>query len=162
MSYLNLGAYNELLVLKTQQAVANGQEVIATGGDFRGLGSLLKGKNFSKAKFSGASFARNDQDVAAAAGTIKVPNQVSDLSGCNFSEAELRSTNFRYGNLQGAKFDGADIDYADFTGCDLTGATFNNVKNKDTAKFCEAALPDGTVLTQANAVGRSFKPYCKK
>jgi len=155
-------AYNDRQVLKIQQAITKNKKIVATGADLRGLGSILKGKNMSNGLFSGASFAKNDTEVIPAAGTTKISDQASDLSGANFSNTELISTNFRGANLEGAIFDGADIAWSDFSDTNLKNASFKNIKNMDKAKFCKAILPDGTILTSQNAAGLSFKPYCKK
>jgi uncharacterized protein YjbI with pentapeptide repeats len=160
--YCSLIAYNELHVSKVQEAITKGEQIIVTGGDLRGAGTSLKGKNMSKGLFSGTSFAKNDKDVVPAAGTTKIKNQISDLSGSNFSNAELISVNFTGANLEGTNFDGADVAWTDFSESNLKGASFNGTKNMDKAKFCKATLPDGTVLTAENAIGRSFKPYFNK
>lgn len=163
INFYGLVAYNKLHVSKVHAAVSSGKSVIASGGDFRGLGKAFKGKNFSNGLFSGASFAKNDTDVTPAAGTIKISGQNSDLSGCKFSNAELISVNFIGANLEGAIFDGADVRRVDFSGCNLKNASFKGTKNLDKAKFCKATLPDGTVLTNENfIIGSKFKPYCKK
>ena len=51
-----------------------------------------------------------------------------DLSGANFSGADIRGTNFRGANLTGADFSGADIRGTNFHGVNLTGANFRGAK----------------------------------
>lgn len=163
ISPLYVKSYNQLQVAKVKKAVSTQQQVVATGGDFRGLGDLFKGMNFSNTHFSGATFAKNDQGVVSAAGTVKVPDQASDLSGCNFSNATLISTSFVGANLENANFSQADIAWADFSETNLKGATgFDTAKNIDKAKFCKAILPTGITLSSNQVSGGSFKAYCKK
>ncbi len=158
----DLFTYNELQVSKVLQHIAKRTPIVASGGDFRGLGTILRGKNMSNSFLSGASFAKNEKDVIYTAGTIKISNQGSDLTGTNFSNSELKGINFRGAILERAVFDGADVEMTDFSETNLKNASFKGTKNMDKAIFCKAILPDGTVLTSENMTKGSFNAYCKK
>lgn len=143
----NLLSYNVLHVSKVSQRIKKGDPIVASVGDFRGLGTIFKGKNMSKSVLNGATFVKTEKDPIQTAGTIKIINQESDLTGTNFSKADLRATNFRGVILEKAIFDEADVEMTDFSETNLTNASFNGTKNMDKAIFCNATLPDGTKLT---------------
>jgi uncharacterized protein YjbI with pentapeptide repeats len=143
-----MNAYNLEHVKKLQQAVQNQQFVNASRADFRGLGALLKGADLTGAQLSGALFDAFTASVEPKPFLVQVANQVSNLSGVNFSNATLVSTSFKNAILKGANFAVADICYADFTGADLTGALgLGSAKNERLALFCNTTMPDGTKPT---------------
>lgn len=159
VSWIN--AYNKMHVQMVQQLSAKGQPINVSGCDFRGAAGLLKSVNFSNAQASGAAFNINDANVIATAGTVKIPNQTTDLTGVNFSGAQLVSADFRGSILKNANFTGANVLFADFTNADLTGAQIDKVQNLFFAKFCGAIMPDGSKCTGKTWTSKTGKQiYC--
>lgn len=157
-------SYNQLYVSKVLKKTQTNYSLIASGVDFRGAASLLKGQKF-QGELSGANFAQNDTSVVPLTGTIKIPGQTTDLSGSNFSNANLVSASFKGANLQNAILNGADIHWADFSGTNLKGAQFKGTKNISKARFYNATMPDGTVLSYGfwtDSNGSVFNAYSAK
>lgn len=140
-SYSLLG-YNPQQIKNLKISIAHGNEIIASGADFRGAGALLAGINFSSAQLSGTYF-----DVisilSGASFLIEILGQVTNLTGANFSNAILVSSSFKGAILKKAIFTNADIGYANFTDADLTGAFLDGALNIETAVFAGATMPDG-------------------
>lgn len=164
MSSVYLFSYNTLQFNTIISAVKAGTSINASRCDLRGIGSLLRGLNFSKANFSGALFNVIHHDDAPTIGTIKVAGQISDLTGANFTGALLVSTGFSGALLQGVNFAGADVCYADFTNANLKGAiNLDKAKNISLARFCGATMPDGTKFTGAtwqSPAGVTYYSHC--
>ncbi len=129
-----------------------------SGCDFRGAGSLLQGVNFANVQMSGVLFCpcKKQSDVA---GVECTPNQVTDLTGINFSGATLVNANFIDAILKGTDFSGADIMYANFSGADLTGAKLDDAVNATTAIFCNATMPNGSQCSQKSWTSKSGKVF---
>jgi len=157
-------SYNTVHIAKVIKSAQSGQVINGSRCDLRGSGSLLKSLNLSKCNFSGALFNANDANVVPAGGTVKVPSQVTDLSGVNFSGALLVSTGFAGTKCAGTNFDGADICYADFSNADLTGTlNLDKAQNSSLARFCGATMPDGskfTGTTWQSSSGKTFYSHC--
>lgn len=159
-----LYSYNSLYVSNVLKKTQSNSPLVASGVDFRGAGSLLEGQKLS-GELSGANFAKNGTNVVPLTGTIKIPGQATDLSGSNFSNANLVSATFKGALLENAIFNGADIHWADFSEANLRGAQFNGVKNISKARFYNATMPDGTVLSYGSwtdSNGSVFNAYAAK
>lgn len=160
----HLYSYNQRYVSNVLKKVQSNTPLIASGVDFRGAGTLLQSKKFS-GELSGANFAQNDTKVIPLTGTIKIPGQTTDLSGSDFSNSNLVSASFKGANLTKAIFNGADIHWADFSGANLKGAQFKGAKNISKARFNNATMPDGSVLSYGSWTdnnGSVFNAYAGK
>ncbi|MBP6870037.1 pentapeptide repeat-containing protein [Candidatus Babeliales bacterium] len=78
---------------------------------------------------------------------ICIPNQVSNLTGINFSHA----------NFFSSCFDSAILDKADLSGVDFSNSSIQNASLKDAnvkgivttnAIFCNSVMPDGQICTE--------------
>jgi uncharacterized protein YjbI with pentapeptide repeats len=159
-----LSSYNQLYISDVLKKTQSNSPLIASGVDFRGAGTLLKGQKFS-GELSGANFAKNDTNVVPLTGTIKIPEQATDLSGSDFSNANLVSASFKGANLENAIFNGADIHWADFSQANLRGAQFKGAKNISKARFYNATMPDGSILSYGSWTdpnGSVFNAYQSK
>ncbi len=157
-------SYNRVYVSNILKKIENNVSLIASGVDFRGAGSLLQNKKFS-GELSGANFSKNEKDVIPLIGTIKIPEQATNLSGSNFSNSNLVSASFKGANLTNAVFNGADIDWADFSETNLKGAQFKGTKNISKARFYNATMPDGSLLSYGSWTdnnGSTFNAYNSK
>lgn len=157
-------SYNQLYLSKVLAKAQSNNQLIASGVDFRGAGNLLKGKKFN-GELSGANFAQNDKNVVPLIGTVKIPGQVTDLSDSDFSNTNLVSSSFKGAHLENVIFNGADIDWADFSGANLRGAQFKGAKNISKARFYNATMPDGSVLSYGSwtdSNGSIFNAYAGK
>lgn len=145
----NCNGYNTLQVQTVLKSIKNKTALNASRCDFRGLGTQFSGVNFSGANLSGALFNQNNTQEYPTVGTVKIPGQTSDLSGANFTGAQLISTGFAGANLTGAIFTKADINYADFSNANLTGAaTLDQALNIGNARFSGATMPDGSKMAK--------------
>lgn len=90
------------------------------------------------------------------AGTNCVPGRGRTNAGCDFSGTSIFvGLNARGAILSDANFTGADLLEADLRGAvlsgscfvdaDLTGAIIDNTTVRDSAIFCNTAMPDGTI-----------------
>lgn len=153
-------AYNPEHIKKLQEQIANNGFVNASRADFRGIGALLKDLNLSKAQLCAALFDSLPLVIIAKPCLVESANQVSDLSGVNFSGATLVSTSFKNTILKGANFTDVDICYADFTGADLTGVIgLDTAQNERLALFCNTTMPDGTKPTGSTWTSSSGKVF---
>jgi hypothetical protein len=88
--------------------------------------------------------------AAHAAGCLPAPR--TDLSGCNFTNANLSNSNLSQDNLTGANFQGADLDNsnlsqsnisaANFTDADLAGADLNRSVVTESCSGSSSSCPD--------------------
>jgi uncharacterized protein YjbI with pentapeptide repeats len=91
------------------------------------------------ANFSGARMAADMRNQSM--GLTRTDFASANLTGANFSGAELGHVSFRFAKLAGANFSGASLKGADFSGADLTRANFTGA---DTA----GAIFSGATLEQ--------------
>lgn len=156
--------YNSFHIQEAKNASNLGQEINISRCDFRGCGPLLRGVDFAGAQAGGVLF-QPCSKASSTPGVICVPGQISDLTGVNFSNAELVGATFQGAILKGANFTGANIAYANFDKANLTNAKLDGAKNVGTATFCGATMPDGVVCkagTWKSKSGKLFNCNCKQ
>ncbi|HSW76153.1 MAG TPA: pentapeptide repeat-containing protein [Candidatus Saccharimonadales bacterium] len=164
LSVCDITAFNPYHITLVKSKSFAKVPIQASGRDFRGAGTLLQGINFRNAQLSGTAF-NTPSKATTSPFLITVIGQQTDLTKGNFSKAELVSTNFNGAILQKANFNGANILNANFAGADLKGATFNGAENIETAVFCGATMPDGTVCSSGswtNKSGQVFQCACQQ
>jgi Pentapeptide repeats (8 copies) len=102
--------------------------------------ALLVGTNLKRSFVANGDWtgviARKANFTRALAGGIWLVD--ADLSGANFTGADLRNANLEFANLTGAIFKGANLTTARLTGAKIAGANFAG------AKLCYATMPDGS------------------
>jgi uncharacterized protein YjbI with pentapeptide repeats len=74
----------------------------------------------------------------------------ANMAGANLANADLFETNFSNTSLSTANMTGADMTMAELSGVNLEWANLHkanlaDVRNLDTAKFCNTTMPDGTL-----------------
>lgn len=129
-----------------QEAQKPGVVINAAGVDCSGCGSLLRRLQVPGIQLSNAMFAPCVANEYAAYSLYQVciANQISDLTGVNFSGGNLSYANFSYANLSHANLSKTNATSACFAHANLTGADISGMQLNAT-NFCMATMPDGAV-----------------
>ena len=83
-----------------------------------------------------------------------------NVSGKNFSGANLGSVNFTRADASDANFSGANLGKACLIDADLTGATLNGSTNTGGAIFCRTTMPNGTTNDSGCSKGTTCCSTC--
>jgi uncharacterized protein YjbI with pentapeptide repeats len=164
LTCFELEAYNSHHIALLKQAVAQRKPINISGCDFRGATTLLQGIDFSNA-IAGNVNCDTCSKITGILFLTEVLGQKTDLTGSNFSGANLRSASFKGAILTGANFSGADVSFANFAQANLTTAVFTGATGIETAVFCGATMPDGSICSGkswTSKKGQLFLCQCPK
>lgn len=142
-----MSAYQQRHVnLIIQQSEQAGIIINATGADLSGCGTLLRQLQAPGIQLCNAMFAPCKLNDYSAYNLYQVcvANQISDLTGVNFSGGNLSYANFSYANLTHANLSKTNATSACFAHANLTGADISGMQLNAT-NFCMATMPDGQV-----------------
>ena len=164
LAFFRLEAYNPHQIKLLKKDASGGKSINISGCDFRGAGTLLLGIDFSNAIAGNANFDACSK-VTGILFLTEVLGQKTDLTGSNFSGANLRSASLKGAILTGANFSGADVSFANFAQANLTNAIFAGATGVATAVFCGATMPDGSICSGkswTSKKGQVFLCQCPK
>jgi hypothetical protein len=141
--------------------------VLATAVVVAGCGGTHReiSNGFGDCTFQPKTVCRNQDLSSIAASNSDLDG--ADLSGANLTGADLRRVSLRDARLvktilNGADLSGADLRNADLTGASLIGTILDNADldgtNQTDVRYCNTALPDGSVTDCKFLDGPKGKP----
>ncbi len=103
----------------------------------------LQGSDITQSTLVGQVYMQNSNFSYVIATDSNLSAFHTDLSGSNFTGAELGNAEFGLDDLSNCNFTNADLKGAVMTGANLTNAIMSDAQIEELANDCDAIMPDG-------------------